>query len=123
MASIGTGTATRWQDAVNFLLGLWLFISPWVLGFSDEGVIAANAWVFGVIVAGLALSAILAYHRWEEWLEAAIGVWVFISPWVLGAATNPRILWSSIVVGVLLVILALWSSQIEHGSGPLTSKG
>jgi hypothetical protein len=34
---------------------------------------------------------------------------VFISPWVLGAVSNARILWSSLVVGALLVILALWS--------------
>jgi hypothetical protein len=69
--------------------------------------VATNAWIFGIIIALLALSAIFAYQRWEEWLTAAIGVWVFISPWVLGAASNARILWSSLVVGALLVILAL----------------
>ena len=69
----------------------------------------AHAWIFGIIIALLALSAIFAYQRWEEWLTAAIGVWVFISPWVLGAVSNARILWSSLVVGALLVILALWS--------------
>ena len=44
----------------------------------------AHAWIFGIIIALLALSAIFAYQRWEEWLTAAIGVWVFISPWGVG---------------------------------------
>jgi len=52
----------RWQDVVNFVLGTWLFISPWVLGFSDAGVIATSAWLFGIIIAGLALAAIFAYE-------------------------------------------------------------
>jgi len=47
---------------------------------------------------------------------------VFISPWVLGAASDARILWSSLIVGALLVILAVWSSSLEHGSGAVTSR-
>jgi len=31
----------------------------------------------------------------------------------LGAVSNARILWSSLVVGALLVILALWSSSLS----------
>lgn len=106
--------SARWQDVGALILGAWLFLSPWILGFSDAGLAATNAWVFGIIVAALALLAIFAYQKWEEWVNAAIGVWVFISPWVLGAATNASILWNSLIVGALLVILALWSAQLEH---------
>ena len=28
---------TDWQDSVNFLLGLGLFLSPWALGYESEG--------------------------------------------------------------------------------------
>jgi len=122
MTNLETVTNARWQDMVNFVLGAWLFISPWVLGFSDAGVIATSAWIFGIIIVLLALAAIFAYDNWEEWVAAAIGVWVFISPWVLGAASNASILWSSLIVGALLVILALWSSSLEHGSGAVTSR-
>jgi len=122
MANLDIARNARWQDVANFVLGAWLFISPWVLGFSGAGKVATNAWIFGIIIALLALSAIFAYQRWEEWLTAAIGVWVFISPWVLGAVSNARILWSSLVVGALLVILALWSSSLEHGSGAIVTR-
>jgi SPW repeat len=122
MANLDIARNARWQNVANFVLGAWLFISPWVLGFSDAGKVATNAWIFGIIIALLALSAIFAYQRWEEWLTAAIGVWVFISPWVLGAVSNARILWSSLVVGALLVILALWSSSLEHGPGAIVTR-
>ena len=104
----------RWQDVGNFILGAWLFLSPWILGFSGTGAAATNAWLFGIVVTIIALLAIFAYQKWEEWLNAAIGAWVFISPWVLGAASNATILWNSIIVGALLVVLALWSVSLEH---------
>ena len=121
MANLDIARNARWQNVANFVLGAWLFISPWVLGFSDAGKVATNAWIFGIIIALLALSAIFAYQRWEEWLTAAIDVWGFISP-LLGAVSNARILWSSLVVGALLVILALWSSSLEHGSGAVVTR-
>src|SRR4029450_12571154 len=60
MANVDIATKARWQDVANFVLGAWLFISPWVLGFSDA--VATNAWIFGIIIALLALSAIFAYQ-------------------------------------------------------------
>jgi len=107
----------RWQDVGALILGVWLFLSPWILGFTDTGLVATNAWVFGVIVAALALLAIFAYQQWEEWLNAAIGIWVFVSPWVLGMATNANVLWNSLIVGALLVVLALWSSSLSTADG------
>ena len=114
MANLDIARNARWQN-VAFVLGAWLYISPWVLGFSDAGKVATKAWIFGIIIALLALTAIFAYQGWEEWLTAAIDVWVFISP-LLGAVSNARILWSSLVVGALLVILALWSSSLPERS-------
>lgn len=112
----------RWQDVGALLVGVWLFISPWILGFSGLGIVAANAWIFGIVIAILAALAIFAYQQWEEWLNAAIGIWVFISPWVLGAAGNVSILWNSLIVGALLLVLALWSVTLEHGHGHIASR-
>jgi uncharacterized membrane protein len=121
MASPMTATRSRWQDVINLVLGLWLFFSPWILTFKGVSAAATSAWIFGILVVALALLAIFLYQQWEEWLSAAIGVWVFISPWVLRVSTEPKILWNSLIVGALLVILALWSASLEHGSGEVTS--
>jgi hypothetical protein len=122
MAKTLQATDLSWQDVGNLVLGAWLFISPWILGFSALSTPAINAWVFGAIVALLALAALYAYQKWEEWLSAAIGVWVFVSPWVLGFSYDVNILWNSLIVGALLVILALWSVNIEHGHGQITAR-
>jgi SPW repeat len=44
MANLDIARNARWQNVANFVLGAWLFISPWVLGFSDAGKVATNAW-------------------------------------------------------------------------------
>jgi len=84
--------AYRWQDWLNLLLGAWLFISPWALGFAKAGgaatstyshAAAFNAWIVGVIVVLLSIAALARTQPWEEWLNLLAGFWLFISPWVL----------------------------------------
>lgn len=43
-----------WEEVVDFLLGVWTMVSPWVLGFSDQRPIAVNAMVVGLLVTVLA---------------------------------------------------------------------
>jgi len=108
--------ANRWQDWLNLLLGAWLFISPWVLGFakttaentSTHSSAAFNAWIFGVIVVILSIAALARTQPWEEWLNLLAGAWLFISPWVLSYTTVPAALWNALIVGALVFILACW---------------
>jgi SPW repeat len=122
MAETDRPITAKWQDVCNLVLGAWLFVSPWILKFTGVGLAPVSAWIFGVIIAVLALLALFAYQQWEEWVNAAIGVWVFVSPWVLGLSHHANILWNSLIVGALLVILALWSVSLKHGSGQVMSR-
>ncbi|MEN2982872.1 MAG: SPW repeat protein [Thermus sp.] len=47
---------TRWQDWVNLVLGVWLILSPWLLGFSGLTNATWNAILVGILVGALALS-------------------------------------------------------------------
>ena len=38
----------RWQDQLTLLLGLWLFVSPWVFGYPADAPQAINAYVAGL---------------------------------------------------------------------------
>jgi SPW repeat len=49
---------TRWQSWLNLVVGVWLFISPWVLRYTDVSDGAINAWVFGVVTVLVALWAL-----------------------------------------------------------------
>ncbi|HEY7548327.1 MAG TPA: SPW repeat protein [Hyphomicrobiaceae bacterium] len=108
--------SNRWQDWVNLVLGAWLFISPWVLGFAsaarEAGTTtprpAVNAWIFGVIVVVLSIAALVRTQPWEEWLNLLAGIWLFISPWVLGYSGTATPLWNALIVGALVFILACW---------------
>src|SRR6185503_7651336 len=49
------GMAEKWQDWASFALGLWLAISPWVMGYADHEAATWNA-------VGVGLSLALASH-------------------------------------------------------------
>ena len=43
-----------------------------------------------------------------EWIRMGIGLWIVVSPWILGYWRVTSALWSGIVAGVLIMLLSLW---------------
>lgn len=41
-------------------------------------------------------------------IQFIIGIWILISPWVLGYADFAPILWSNIIIGVATALLGMW---------------
>lgn len=117
MAKYTEKLTAEWQDVANLILGAWLGVSPWMLAFAPQQVPAWNAIIVGLVIALAAAGALYAFHVWEEWLNGALAVWLVISPWILGFSTQQVPTWNQIIVGVLVGVLALWSANIEHGSG------
>ena len=101
---------TRWQSWLNVVLGVWLFISPWVLGSTSDAAAAWDAWIVGAAIVVVALIA-LATPRTPgiSWLNVILGAWLFISPWVLRYTGTRDAAWNAWVFGVIAVILALWA--------------
>ena len=110
---------TDWQDSVNFLLGLGLFLSPWALGYETEGSAALSAHIVGVIIAVMALAALFAFRIWEEWISAILGAWLIIAPWVLNFSGNSVATRAHVLIGIAVFVLAMWSAT-EHGSGHMS---
>lgn len=112
----------RWQDSANLVLGVWLFLSPWILGFTGTGVAMWNAYVLGVIIAVAAIAALVAFHEWEEWADMAFGAWLIVSPWLLGFGTTTAgaeggafaATWNFVVVGALTIALAAWALRDQR---------
>lgn len=109
MTDMAKKLTEQWQDAANLLLGLWLLVSPWVLGYTGEATPAWNAHTVGVIIAVAAAAALVAFHKWEEWVNVALAAWLAISPYVLGYASLQAALWNQLIVGVLVAVLAIWA--------------
>jgi hypothetical protein len=76
-------TNAKLCDVANLILGAVLFFSPWIFEFSS-GPQSQNAYVSGVVIAVLSIAALAAFAVWEEWLNLIVGLWVIVSPWVLG---------------------------------------
>jgi membrane protease YdiL (CAAX protease family) len=101
---------SRWQNWVSLVLGVILFITPWVFGTATNTASSWDAWIIGAIGVILALLA-LAYVRaaWiPEYLSVALGVLLFISPWVLGFAALSSAAWVAWIIGILFVVVNGW---------------
>ena len=44
------GRMELWQEWINLVLGVWVFIAPWVLGFAGFGNAAWDHWIVGALV-------------------------------------------------------------------------
>jgi hypothetical protein len=122
MTSFRERMAAMWQDAANLVLGVWLLISPYILSYTDQAYAAWNAYAVGIIIAVIAAAAIWAYQKWEDWVSVVLGIWLIVSPWLLGFSTMAAPLWNQLVVGVLVGGFALWSAFNEHHTGGVASK-
>jgi hypothetical protein len=118
MAEVRTDTY-KWQDWINLILAIWLFISPWVLRFNPGGAAASmaaswTAWVLGVVVAVFSIAALARARPWEEWINLIAGALLFISPLVLMYYPVSIIaMWNALIVGALVFILAIWDLNTQ----------
>lgn len=108
----------RSRDWVIALLGLWMMVSPRVLHF--VGVIQSdaiwNAWVVGAAIILVTVGSRFVVEIWSPWQDgtnAALGLWLMVSPWVLGFAAHMTARTNSITVGFFVAVLALWSMVVD----------
>jgi hypothetical protein len=99
----------HWQEATNAVLGAWLLISPWALGYSDDTGAMVNAGLVGLALMALALGAVLMPQTWEEWSEAALALWLIVSPWALGFSGIDNAMFAAVGTGAVILALSLWA--------------
>ncbi len=102
---------TKAASGINFLLGIWLIIAPFILAYSVQTRALWNSVVVGIVV--LVLAAIRFFvpdrNTWLSGVNILLGLWLFVSSWVLGFSSTSVALWNNMVVGVLIILLAAWS--------------
>lgn len=107
--TVRNAAANRWRDVVNLVLGAWLVLSPVIVGFSAAPAATWNSVILGVVVAIAAVAALARFHVVEEWVNTVFGVWLIISPFLLGYTAIAAATWNHVIVGVVVAVLALWS--------------
>jgi hypothetical protein len=102
--------SAAWENWVNLVLGAWLFITPWALAsgmiFANAELFSWNCWIVGALVFASAILALLDLRPWEEVANIIFGVWMFLSPWLLGYSVQTALAWNSVIVGALITIFA-----------------
>jgi hypothetical protein len=106
-----TNNQGTWASGLNVIAGLWLLISPWVLGFTDTQNALWNNVILGIAIAIIAFIRAGGWYtpQWLGWLNLILGIWVFIAPFVLGYSNVSSALWDDLVLGVIVVVLSAWS--------------
>jgi VIT1/CCC1 family predicted Fe2+/Mn2+ transporter len=97
----------RWQDWINAVLGVILFITPFVFGDTSHTAAAWTAYVGGALLFVFGAGSLL--FRWDttvEYLPLIEGVLLFLAPWVLGFSGIRAMAWSAWLIGVLVFISA-----------------
>ncbi len=101
----------RTASGLNILFGLWLIISPFVLSF------AGSTGMWDAVIVGV-IGIVLAWIRYANpanapvlsWINALLGVWLIISPFLFGMAGVTALLWDYIIVGIAFVVFGAWSA-------------
>ena len=105
-------------NLINAVLGAFLFVSPWLVGFRDVQAASWNAWICGVAVLVFAVAAATELQEWEEWVNGALGLWTIAAPWVLGFAGTAVAMWTHVGVGLAVAILAAVELWLIHSDPP-----
>jgi hypothetical protein len=114
----------KWQresvlDLYNLLLAAVLFVSPWLFKLTNAPG-KLDLWATSAVICVISLAAVIAYRDWEEWANFLLGLWLIISPWLLGFA-HTRAMHFSIGIGIAIAFLAaidLWLHYDAAHFGP-----
>jgi hypothetical protein len=97
----------RWQDWINALLGIWLVVSPWELGYTLDKAATGNACGVGVVLAAFNLiSACRLLDEGQEIFNLLLGGWLVLSPYSLSFDADSKPTTNAIAAGTLVIGLA-----------------
>lgn len=101
----------RWEDWTNLALGAWLFFSPFIMGYTQNQGAAWNAYTLGIMLGVFTIWALASPEAWEEWIDSALGLWLVVSPWILGFSSQTGATWNAVIVGLVVLGISLEATR------------
>lgn len=105
-------------EGLCLLAGLYLAISPWVVGFDGFTSLRVSNLVTGLALAVLAMGfgSVLERTHGLGWVAIAIGAWTIVAPWVVsGSADTTRTITNNVIVGGVACLLGLATMALGMG--------
>ncbi len=96
-------------DLGNLVMGIFLLFLPQIFAF-PPGMATENAVTCGLLVVLLSLAAMIGFAVWEAWGNLLVGLWLCVSPWIVGLEGTQAIS-AQVMVGIIVAALAkneLW---------------
>jgi uncharacterized RDD family membrane protein YckC len=109
-------SSSKLCDVANLFLGMILFFSPWLFSL-PAGAQWQTASIIGIFIAVLSVAALAAFAVWEEWLNLIAGLWLMVSPWLLGFQDS-KAMALDLAIGTIVVVLAASELWLTHDTGP-----
>lgn len=97
------------SDSLTVLAGLFVGLSPWIVGFS-ETTLAMHNLIIGLAIAILGAGYAAAYERTHRltWVCPLLGAWTIIAPWtVAGVEATTVVVLSNVIGGAVVFLLGL----------------
>jgi hypothetical protein len=113
MAVASFSPPQAWEDWATLLLGLWLWVSPAVIGFNDPAA-TPHLFAVGFLVIACELFAFYFLRTWEEWINIVLGLWVILAAVSLFSTRSAKT--DAIVTGVLLIALSFYEMWEDRRS-------
>lgn len=93
---------------ITGILGLALILAPFVFGFSAN---TSAMWSSVVLGAVITLASIVEgwthdNRNWEYWVVGLAGILAILAPFVLGFSSVSGALWTAIILGAVVALLA-----------------
>jgi len=100
---------------INLLLGVWLIVAAIARG--AMGVVMTNDVILGVLLIGFSWWMLAAFVPpvGAAWFEMLCGIWLIVSPFVLGYSRVQMSMGNDVVVGIItLIVAAVAARAISH---------
>jgi len=107
---VAQSTVIQGIDGVTVLTGLFIALSPWIVGFNRFPTLTANNLIIGLAVAIFGMGLASAYDRTYgvSWVLPLLGVWTIVSVWAVnGSVATLGSILSNVIAGAIVVILGL----------------
>ncbi len=102
----------RVASGLNVLIALWLLIAPFTIGFTDLTAATWSSVLTGTLMFIAGMFAVIRPLRNSRLLglNFLFGLWLLVSPFLLGFSHFPAVALSQIGFGILAIGLAFMAS-------------
>src|SRR5258706_9279134 len=93
----------HWQDVASLVLGVWLVLSPFALGFAGAAV-----WITIVLGLCVILFAVEGFGG-----EILLGLALVVAPWTVGYESVSATV-NSVLSGILVILFGAWELMTDR---------